>query len=54
MMIKYTKDDRFSKDGIATHDKLVTKAYACSELNKLFQEAKKFGVIGIDEGQFVS
>ena len=53
-MIKYSKDDRYDKAAIATHDKHVTSAYACSSLREVKDEAKQFGVIGIDEGQFVS
>ena len=54
MMIKYSKDDRYDKAGIATHDLHVTSAYACSTLLQMKERAKDFGVIGIDEGQFVS
>ena len=54
MMIKYSKDDRYDKNGIATHDQHVTSAYACSSLRDVKDKAKEFGVIGIDEGQFVS
>lgn len=54
LMIKYSKDDRFDKDGIATHDKHITSAYACSNLGDAKDKAKDYGVIGIDEGQFVS
>ena len=53
-MVKYSKDDRYSKESISTHDKLVTKATSCSELKNVVEQAKTFGVIGIDEGQFVS
>lgn len=54
MMIKYSKDDRYDKTGIATHDHHVTSAYSCSSLGDVKDEAKDYGVIGIDEGQFVS
>lgn len=55
LMIKYSKDDRYDKNGIATHDQHhVTSAYACSTLSDVKDEAKQYGVIGIDEGQFVS
>lgn len=54
MMIKYSKDDRYDKAGIATHDQNVTSAYACSSLGDVKDKTKEYGVIGIDEGQFVS
>ena len=54
MMIKYSKDDRYDRDRIATHDKHVTSAYSCSILEDVKDKVKDFGVIGIDEGQFVS
>ena len=54
MMIKYNKDDRYDQDRIATHDKHVTSAYSCSALEDVKDKAKDYGVIGIDEGQFVS
>ena len=53
LMIKYSKDDRYSKEDISTHDKLITRATSCSELKTISDQAKSFGVIGIDEGQFV-
>jgi thymidine kinase len=52
LMIKYSKDDRYSKEDISTHDKLITRATSCSELKTISDQAKSFGVIGIDEGQF--
>lgn len=54
MMIKYSKDDRYDKVGIATHDQHITSACACSTLGDVKDKAKDYGVIGIDEGQFVS
>ena len=54
MMIKYNKDDRYDQDRIATHDKHVTSAFSCSTLEDAKDKAKEYGVIGIDEGQFVS
>ena len=53
-MIKYSRDDRYDKAGIATHDQNVTSAYACSNLGDVKDKTKEYGVIGIDEGQFVS
>lgn len=54
VMIKYAKDQRYSKDSISTHDKAMTKAASCSHLSQIRETVKQFGVIGIDEGQFVS
>lgn len=54
LMIKYSKDDRYDKSGISTHDHQVTSAFACSQLQEAKDKAKQYGVIGIDEGQFVS
>ena len=54
MMIKYSRDDRYDKARIATHDQHVTSAYACSSLRDVKDKTKEYGVIGIDEGQFVS
>jgi len=54
LMIKYSKDDRYDRSGISTHDHQVTSALACSQLQEAKDKAKQYGVIGIDEGQFVS
>ena len=53
-MIKYSKDHRYSKDSVSTHDKTMTKAASCSQLCQIRETVEQFGVIGIDEGQFVS
>lgn len=52
LMIKYSKDIRYSENGVSTHDKQVTAASATADLSSIKQSARKYGVIGIDEGQF--
>ena len=54
LIIKYAKDQRYSVHGVATHDKQVSTARACSALADLSSVACDYDVIGIDEGQFVS
>lgn len=54
LMIKYAKDQRYSKDSVSTHDKTMTKAASCSMLSQIMETVEPFSVIGIDEGQFVS
>ena len=54
LMIKYSKDDRYSEADMATHDNQVTTALSTMKLGSVRHTAKKYGVIGIDEGQFVS
>ena len=53
-MIKYAKDQRYSRDSVSTHDKTMTQAASCSQLSQIQDTVERFGVIGIDEGQFVS
>ena len=52
LLIKYAKDDRYSKDAVFTHDNDQIDAIACNELAEVEVHAKHFDVIGIDEGQF--
>lgn len=54
LMIKYAKDQRYSRDSVSTHDKTMTQAASCSQLSQIRETVGQFGVIGIDEGQFVS
>lgn len=54
LMIKYAKDDRYSDEGVATHDHQISSAMLATTLKQTKKEAFKHGVIGIDEGQFVS
>ena len=53
-MIKYAKDDRYTDEGVATHDRQISSAMLATTLKQAKKEAFKHGVIGIDEGQFVS
>ena len=53
LMIKYAKDDRYSDEGVATHDRQISSAMLATTLKQAKKEASKHGVIGIDEGQFV-
>jgi len=52
LAIKYEKDIRYSSDNISTHEKMIYVARSASQLMPLLEEAKKYDVIGIDEGQF--
>ncbi|XP_072339694.1 thymidine kinase, cytosolic [Scyliorhinus torazame] len=52
LVVKYAKDTRYSKEDLATHDKLTMQAVPATKLSEVFQEAEKSSVIGIDEGQF--
>eukprot|EP00048_Salpingoeca_helianthica_P017586 m.238016 g.238016 ORF g.238016 m.238016 type:complete len:215 (-) comp21530_c0_seq1:292-936(-) len=52
LVVKYSKDTRYSQEGVSTHDRQVSEAVACSRLSEVQELAMKYGVIGIDEGQF--
>lgn len=52
LAIKYQKDIRYSADNISTHEKVIYHAKPAMELLPLFEEARRYDVIGIDEGQF--
>lgn len=52
LSIKYSADERYSKDSISTHDKHLRPAIACKKLDEVKDNWKKFDVLGIDEGQF--
>ena len=52
-LVKYENDDRYDKDGIATHDNELANAYACSSLSEVIDKITQHQVIGIDEGQFL-
>ncbi|XP_070580666.1 thymidine kinase, cytosolic-like [Ptychodera flava] len=52
LIIKYAKDDRYDKNGVATHDREVKTAVAATELCNVKKTAMDYDVIGIDEGQF--
>ncbi|XP_063444542.1 thymidine kinase, cytosolic-like [Mytilus trossulus] len=52
LVIKYSKDDRYDKEGIATHDKQTLPAVPAEKLDDVLVMAENFEVIGVDEGQF--
>ncbi|XP_048757601.2 thymidine kinase, cytosolic-like isoform X2 [Ostrea edulis] len=52
LVIKYSKDDRYDKEGISTHDRQTLPAIPADVLDEVKAEAENFEVIGIDEGQF--
>ncbi|XP_040186978.1 thymidine kinase, cytosolic [Rana temporaria] len=52
MVIKYAKDNRYSQEQLATHDRHTMSAVSTCSLADVFTEALNCCVIGIDEGQF--
>ncbi|XP_062581001.1 thymidine kinase, cytosolic-like isoform X2 [Saccostrea cucullata] len=52
LVIKYSKDDRYEKEGISTHDRQTLPAIPADVLEQIKAEAENYEVIGIDEGQF--
>ena len=50
--VKYKGDTRYSLDDMATHNKLLMPAIACSTLQESIDTLLKYDVVGIDEGQF--
>lgn len=52
LLIKYSKDTRYSDQGVSTHDRQESHAKSCSRLAEMEADAARVGVIGIDEGQF--
>ncbi|XP_040041839.2 thymidine kinase, cytosolic [Gasterosteus aculeatus] len=52
LVIKYTRDTRYSDTGMATHDKSTMEAVPASCLGEMRPLALAACVIGIDEGQF--
>lgn len=52
LIIKYAADNRYTKEGIATHDRAELPAIASTSLLGL--DANDFDIVGIDEAQFVS
>ncbi|KAK3090711.1 hypothetical protein FSP39_013954 [Pinctada imbricata] len=52
LVIKYSKDDRYDKSGIATHDRQTLPALPADQLSDIALEAENYEVVGIDEGQF--
>lgn len=52
LVVKYSKDTRYSDTGMATHDKNTMEAVAAIRLSDVRAAALAASVIGIDEGQF--
>ena len=53
ILIKYTKDIRYSKKDICTHSNKKKKALSCLHLDEIEKKnINEVDVIGIDEGQF--
>ncbi|XP_059088925.1 thymidine kinase, cytosolic-like [Tigriopus californicus] len=52
LIVKYAKDVRYDSESIATHDRQTLKAVSATCLSDLRNQARKYDVIGIDEGQF--
>ncbi|OHT09897.1 ThyB [Tritrichomonas foetus] len=52
VVMKYSKDTRYSAEQVATHDMKMRTAIPCCELLPHMNECKKFDVVGVDEGQF--
>ncbi|KAL0483902.1 thymidine kinase [Acrasis kona] len=52
LLIKYVRDDRFSKDSIATHDNQKVVAIPTDILSKIGSTIYDYDVIAVDEGQF--
>ena len=59
-MIKYYKDDRYENDlpeddgpHVVTHDLMEFRAIAAATLESVQAECEDYGVVGVDEGQFV-
>ena len=50
LVIKYAKDNRYSTDEVATHDKQAIPAIKATKLLNI--NTSRFSVIGVDEGQF--
>lgn len=52
LVVKYSKDTRYSDTGMATHDRNTMEAVSASRLSEVRAAALQNAVIGIDEGQF--
>lgn len=52
LVVKYSKDDRYDKNGVSTHDRRVISATSADELSHIRKIAYNYAIIGIDEGQF--
>lgn len=52
LMIKYSRDVRYSETDVATHDRQFYAAYPCERLSEASSRVSLYDCIGIDEGQF--
>lgn len=52
LVIKYSKDTRYSDNCVSTHDKQMIEAVSWENLADVQEKAQDFDIIGIDEGQF--
>lgn len=52
VVMKYSQDNRYSQNNVATHDLQMRVAIPCSKLLPHIEECQNFDVVGIDEGQF--
>ena len=54
LVVKFNEDDRYSDLDMATHDGQKVAAVKAARLDDVYDAAKDYDVIGVDEGQFVS
>ena len=52
VVVKHSRDTRYSVDSMATHDKQLISAISTTSLDDIYEELSKHDIIGIDEGQF--
>ena len=60
ILIKYSKDTRYSTDTVLTHDKYIIfikriynyTAMRAEKLGDIYNELKEYDIVAIDEGQF--
>uniref|UniRef100_A0A0A9WWZ4 Thymidine kinase n=4 Tax=Lygus hesperus TaxID=30085 RepID=A0A0A9WWZ4_LYGHE len=52
LVVRYTHDNRYSTDSVATHDGMALNAILTSKLCDISHLVEPYDVIGIDEGQF--
>jgi thymidine kinase len=54
VIMKYSRDSRYSDDNIATHDKQIHIAIPCDALLPHLSTCLRYDLISVDEGQFFS
>merc|ERR1712038_1264122 len=53
LVVKYSKDMRYDISNVATHDQQTLEASVSTDcLMPLLERAKRYDVVGVDEGQF--